>query len=269
MDRRDLLGETVEVNYNIPPAGKGRVRTTGELVGYSMVPMFLIQEKNGNKLWWREDLVTVINSNNNQKENKMEQIPAIEDRHCFRSEPHTPHMWHSQFRCSGAGLDEEGYVKPTRETSKPEPEQDATTELLDGRRSTYGNVTENAERVAMIWNGYLGTNIITPADMMMMMALYKAYRFKVTPDYSDNINDVLGYAKIVQQVQEETGGLIDAETVKEYLAKKADLEKESADEMTHILRDIVQNKLDQTDGGTIESWAKKSGNPYANIGNDD
>lgn len=92
-----------------------------------------------------------------------------------------------------------------------------TNEMLEGRKSTYGDTTQNAERVAKMWNGYLGTDIITPADMMMMMALYKAYRFKVTPDYSDNINDVLGYAQIVRNVQQDTGGLIHAETVREYV----------------------------------------------------
>ena len=75
-------------------------------------------------------------------------------------------------------------------------------------------------RVAEMWNGYLGTDIITPADVAMMFTLYKAYRFKVTPDYSDNINDVLGYAEMVREVQDATGGLIHAETVKEYLEKK-------------------------------------------------
>ena len=98
--------------------------------------------------------------------------------------------------------------------------KDETRELLDGRASTYGDTTDNAERVAAMWNAYLGINVITPADMMMMMALYKAYRFKVTPDYADNINDVLGYAQIVKDVQAKTGGLIEAETAKEYQAKK-------------------------------------------------
>ena len=98
--------------------------------------------------------------------------------------------------------------------------KDETRELLDGRASTYGDTTDNAERVAAMWNAYLGINVITPADMMMMMALYKAVRFKVTPDYADNINDVLGYAQIVKDVQAKTSGLIEAETAKEYQAKK-------------------------------------------------
>ena len=98
--------------------------------------------------------------------------------------------------------------------------KDETRELLDGRESTYGDTTDNATRVATMWNAYLGIDTITPADMMMMMALYKAYRFKVTPDYADNINDVLGYAQIVKDVQTKTGGLVEAETAKEYQAKK-------------------------------------------------
>ena len=141
--------------------------------------------------------------------------------------------------------------------------QDETRKLLDGRASTYGDTTDNATRVATMWNAYLGIDTITPADMMMMMALYKAYRFKVTPDYSDNINDVLGYAEIVRTVQRETGGLIDAETVREYQAKKA--------------------QGDQSEGQSIGLFAQRygagkegmrrvfegSGNPYANISNDE
>ena len=106
--------------------------------------------------------------------------------------------------------------------------KDETRELLDGRASTYGDTTDNAQRVAQMWNAYLGVDVITGPDMMMMMALYKAFRFKVTPDYADNINDVLGYAQIVKDVQAKTGGLIEAETAKEYQAKKrvADLTPE-------------------------------------------
>ena len=106
--------------------------------------------------------------------------------------------------------------------------KDGTRELLDGRASTYGDTVDNAQRVAQMWNAYLGVDVITGPDMMMMMALYKAFRFKVMPDYADNINDVLGYAQIVKDVQAKTGGLIEAETAKEYQAKKrmADLTPE-------------------------------------------
>ena len=105
-----------------------------------------------------------------------------------------------------------------------------TAGLLAGRESVYGNRVDNMTRVAEMWNGYLGTDIITPADVAMMFTLYKAYRFKVTPDYSDNINDVLGYAKIVKTVQEATGGLIDAVTAQEYQEKKKVGEEEEKEE---------------------------------------
>ncbi|URM86403.1 hypothetical protein SEA_GSHELBY23_6 [Microbacterium phage Gshelby23] len=95
-----------------------------------------------------------------------------------------------------------------------------TADLLAGRESVYGNRVDNMTRTAQMWNGYLGTDIITPADVAMMFSLYKAYRFKITPDYSDNVNDVLGYAEMAREVQDATGGLVHAETVKEYLEKK-------------------------------------------------
>jgi hypothetical protein len=147
-----------------------------------------------------------------------------------------------------------------------------TDALLESRRSTYGDVTSNAERVAKMWNGYLGIDVITPADMMMMMALYKAYRFKVTPDYSDNINDVLGYAEIVRQVQTATGGLIDAETVAEYKAKKASFTEADEAALDDLLEqeDIAEGRRppaarrlrngfpvpDQTDGKLIDQWSR-------------
>ena len=171
-----------------------------------------------------------------------------------------------------------------------------TQGLLDGRQSTYGNVVDNAARVASMWNGYLGIDTITAADMMMMMALYKAYRFKVTPEYSDNINDVLGYAEIVRQVQEQTGGLIHAETVKEFLAKKEQTGPRIVDRLLHDIGSQAQATFhldydperkvrfpmtpaleDQLDTlpaqpNAFETFATESirqtGNPYVNVERD-
>ena len=140
-----------------------------------------------------------------------------------------------------------------------------TKELLNSRESTYGNVVDNAQRVANMWNGYLGTDIITAADMMMMMALYKAYRFKVTPDYSDNINDVLGYAEIVRNVQRETGGLIDAETVKEYVAKKRVIDPTPEERIVYNLAE--EHEPDQSEGRAIDQWLRnRCGADYAGDG---
>ena len=208
--------------------------------------------------------------------------------HCFEPVAHEPHFW-TGGHCSGQGINPDGYVKPldpaTSKEQNADSEKSDTQELLDGRRETYGDVVWNAERVAKMWNGYLGIDLITPADMMMMMALYKAYRFKITPDYSDNINDVLGYAEIVRTVQRETGGLIDAETVKEYQekkARKADLLGEIHEQILNLIEDTAKPdrsfpmssvqtvipvpETDASEGAIIDSWAKRTGNPYANLG---
>ena len=122
-----------------------------------------------------------------------------------------------------------------------------TAALLAGRESVYGNRVDNMERVARMWNGYLGTDIITPADVAMMFTLYKAYRFKVTPDYSDNINDVLGYAEMVREVQDATGGLIHAETVKEYLEKRNRVLRDA-----HDIRSFLEQELNDAVPDTTE-----------------
>lgn len=155
--------------------------------------------------------------------------------------------------------------------------KDETRKLLDGRASTYGDTTDNAERVAAMWNAYLGVNVITPADMMMMMALYKAFRFKVTPDYADNINDVLGYAQIVKDVQAKVGGLIEAETAKEYQAKKRMIDLTPEERITRNLAgdhepisqdpDPLGHGPDQSEGRAIDQWLRhRCGTDYAGDG---
>ena len=152
-----------------------------------------------------------------------------------------------------------------------------TQALLAGRESVYGNRVDNMERVARMWNGYLGTDIITPADMMMMMALYKACRFKVTPDYADNINDVLGYAQIVKDVQAKAGGLIEAETAKEYQAKKRMIDLTPEERITRNLAgdhepisqdpDPLGHGPDQSEGRMLEQWLRhRCGADYAGDG---
>ena len=99
-------------------------------------------------------------------------------------------------------------------------------EFLDGRKTTYGDAVENMEAVADMVNGYLdgiaqrngGKREITGADFAMIMVLSKVYRFAVTPMYSDNVKDVLGYAQIAADCVGDL--MIDAESAKDYEAKK-------------------------------------------------
>ena len=94
-------------------------------------------------------------------------------------------------------------------------------EILDSRAATYGDRKTNMAAMAKIVNGYLdgvqvrnGTGQIEGQDFAMIMLLYKAYRFAVTPDYADNINDIDGYAKMAREFLGDD--LIEAATAEQY-----------------------------------------------------
>jgi len=92
-----------------------------------------------------------------------------------------------------------------------------TQELLDGRHAVYGDRIENMVRVAQIWSGILGFEV-KPVQVPLMMAGYKMYRASITPDYSDNMDDIDGYVAIAREVVGED--MIKASTVAEYERQK-------------------------------------------------
>ena len=98
--------------------------------------------------------------------------------------------------------------------------KDEAKEILDSRHATYGDRVTNMDAAAGMVNAYLAgvdqrkDPALTGADFAMIMALYKIYRFAVTPDYQDNIDDVEGYLRIVRECME--GQLISAKTAEDY-----------------------------------------------------
>lgn len=107
---------------------------------------------------------------------------------------------------------------------------DTVEELITGRRDVYGDpeVTfrEHAEMFTVILNRKLKEGErITPEEVVMLMMGYKLVRAIQAPDYSDNIDDVVGYADIFKLVQGDR--FIQARTVDEYLEKKAKLSAEA------------------------------------------
>ena len=98
--------------------------------------------------------------------------------------------------------------------------KDEAKEILDSRHATYGDRVANMDAAAGMVNAYLAgvdqrkDPALTGADFAMIMALYKIYRFAVTPDYQDNIDDIEGYLRIVRECME--GQLIPARTAEEY-----------------------------------------------------
>ena len=90
-------------------------------------------------------------------------------------------------------------------------------DLLDGRESVYGERVKNMQDVAKVWSGILGTEV-RPDQVPLLMAGYKLVRASGTPDYSDNIDDVEGYAIMFREVVGDK--MINAKSVKEYLELK-------------------------------------------------
>lgn len=97
---------------------------------------------------------------------------------------------------------------------------DEAQAILNSREATYGDRVANMDAAAGMVNAYLAgmdqrkDPALTGADFAMIMALYKIYRFAVTPDYQDNIDDIEGYLRIVRECMGDK--LIPARTAKEY-----------------------------------------------------
>jgi hypothetical protein len=66
--------------------------------------------------------------------------------------------------------------------------------VLKDRQNQYGGPENNFERIAQMWNGYLGTSSIKPWDVAAMMGMLKMARARFNPKYSDNWVDMAGYA---------------------------------------------------------------------------
>ena len=95
-------------------------------------------------------------------------------------------------------------------------------DILDGRKETYGDATRNMIGVAKIWSGILGVPI-EPWQVPLMLMGLKLQRANASPDYADNIDDILGWGAVFREVVGED--MIEAETAKEYQRKKADRDR--------------------------------------------
>ena len=114
-------------------------------------------------------------------------------------------------------------------------------ELLDSRLAVYGDRIDNMRRVALMWSGFLGVEI-KPWQVPVLFALYKQYRIAITPDYSDNIDDVDGYMLMFREVIGVD--MVQARTVEEYLAEKKRRER---DPLKDAARGINRERAAETD----------------------
>jgi len=99
--------------------------------------------------------------------------------------------------------------------------------VLKDRQNQYGGPENNFERIAQMWNGYLGTSSIKPWDVAAMMGMLKMARARFNPKYADNWVDLAGYAACgieCATAQEEFDKALDEAQKKsiEHMFKKAE-----------------------------------------------
>ena len=97
------------------------------------------------------------------------------------------------------------------------PATDVVTEVIDGRRSVYGNPEEVFPRHAQVWSAIIG-HPVTAEQVALCLLGYKLIRTADTPDYSDNSDDIEGYLDIFRGIVGDD--MIHARSVSEYLEKK-------------------------------------------------
>jgi hypothetical protein len=79
----------------------------------------------------------------------------------------------------------------------------ATAAALIGgdRNETHGNIADNMQKIANLWNAYLGTQTIEAKDAAIMMALVKAARIRTGQPTDDHFIDFVGYGAIAGEVR--------------------------------------------------------------------
>lgn len=91
-------------------------------------------------------------------------------------------------------------------------------ELVARRVAIYGDPVDGFVRIAQVWTGILGFEV-QPVQVPLMMAGMKLVRTSVTPDYSDNSDDVDGYMDIFRRLVGDD--MVHARTPAEYWEVKA------------------------------------------------
>jgi len=99
----------------------------------------------------------------------------------------------------------------------PETPTAVVDEVIEKRRAIYGEPEKTFPRVAQIWSGIIGHEI-NAVDVPLMLIGYKLLRAQVTPDYSDNSDDVEGYLAIFRELV--GNDMIHARTIAEYIQQK-------------------------------------------------
>ena len=89
--------------------------------------------------------------------------------------------------------------------------------ILDSRKSVYGDATEAMVNQAKIISGILGVEVHAWQVPLILMGI-KLQRTSVTPDYADNSDDIEGYLELFRGVIGDD--MVHARTAADYRAQK-------------------------------------------------
>jgi len=96
---------------------------------------------------------------------------------------------------------------------------DIVNEVIEGRRSVYGDPTDTFVRIAAMWSALLGEEeAVLSWHVPLMFIAAKMIRTVEAPDYADNSDDIEGYLAIFRELIGDD--MIHARSVDEYLEKK-------------------------------------------------
>ena len=95
--------------------------------------------------------------------------------------------------------------------NRPEILDTAKKCVCGQREQDYGNPENNFERIADLWNAYLGAKTVDAVDVAMMLALLKVARIKTGRGTEDSFVDLAGYAACAGEIATQKRGASEPE----------------------------------------------------------
>lgn len=89
--------------------------------------------------------------------------------------------------------------------NRPEILDTAKKCVTGQREQDYGSPERNFERIADLWNAYLGEKTVDAVDVAMLLALLKVARIKTGKGTEDSFVDLAGYAACGGEIATQVG----------------------------------------------------------------
>ena len=98
--------------------------------------------------------------------------------------------------------------------NRPEILDTAKKCVCGQREQDYGSPENNFERIADLWNAYLGAKTVDAVDVAMLLALLKVARIKTGRGTEDSFVDLAGYAACAGEIATQKRGTFEPEPPK-------------------------------------------------------